>query len=136
MSGAESALCAAVAERLRGDAALAPWLGPPARVWDAAPAQPTYPCVTVGRTQSRPLKADGGGAEHLLTLTCAVQYGGVPEARALTAAVREAVDGAALAPAGHRLVNLHVAYADVFRGSDLKSVLGVLRLRAVTEPLD
>ena len=135
MSGAESALCEAVAERLRREVALAPWLGTPARVYDAAPAQPTYPYVTVGRTQSRPLKADGGGAEHLLTVTCMVQYGGVPEARALTAAVREAVDEAALAPAGHRLVSLYVAYADVFRSSDLKSALGLLRLRAVTEPL-
>ena len=135
-AAAESALCDAVAELLRAEPALAAWLGTPARVYAETPAQPTYPYATVSRTQSRPLKADGGGAEHLLTLTCVVQYGGVAEARALTGAVREAVDDAAPALTDHRLVSLRVAYADLFRGSDRKSVLGVLRLRAVTEPLD
>ena len=99
-AGAESALCDAVADHLRAEPALAPWLGDPARVYGEPPAQPTYPYVTVSRTQSRPLKADGGGFEHLLTLTCAVQYGGVPEARALTAAVRAALDDAAPPLAG------------------------------------
>jgi hypothetical protein len=91
--------------------------------------------VTVSRSESRPLKGDGGGAEHRLTLTGVSQYGGVEEARALTAALRAALDDAVLELDGHRLVTLRVAYADVFRGSDLKSVLGLLRLRAVTEPL-
>ena len=134
-AGAEGALCAAVAARLKAEPALAPLLGSPARVYEAAPAQPTYPYVTVSRTQSRPVNADGGGAEHRLTLTCVSQYGGAEEARALSACVRTVLDDAALALDGHRLVNLRVAYADVFRGSDLKSVLGLLRLRAVTEPL-
>ena len=135
MSGAESALTAAVAERLKATPALAELLGQPARVYDAAPAQPTYPYVTVSRSESRPVNADGGGTEHRLTLTSVSQYGGVAEARALTAALREALEDAAPALDGHRLVTLRVAYADVFRGSDLKSVLGLLRLRAVTEPL-
>ena len=76
MSGAESVLTAAVAERLKATHTLAELLGQPAPVYHAAPA----------------------------------------------------LDG-------HRLVTLRVAYADGFRGSDLKSVLGLLRLRAVTEPL-
>ena len=136
MSGAESALCDAIAARLKADAALAPWLGTPARVWAEAPAQPTYPYALVERTQSRPLKADGGGAEHRVTVRCVVQYGGVETARELTAAVREALDDAALALEAHALVSVRVAYADVFRASDGKSVLGLLRVRAVTEPLN
>ena len=135
MSGAESALVEAVAARLKAEPALAALLGSPARVHDAAPAQPTYPYVTVSRTESRPLNGDGGGAEHRLTLTSVSQYGGVEEARALTAALREALDEAELGLEGHRLVSLRVAYADVFRASDMKSVLGLLRLRAVTEPV-
>ena len=135
MSGAESALAAAVIERLKAEPELAAFLGSPARVYDAAPAQPTYPYAAVSRSESRPLKADGGGAEHRLTLTSVSQYGGVEEARALTALLRAALDDAWLTLDGHRLVTLRVAYADVFRGSDLKSVLGLLRLRAVTEPL-
>ena len=135
MSGAESELVAAVTARVKAAPALATFLGDPARVYDAVPAQPTYPYVTVARSESRPVNADGGGTEHRLTLTSVSQYGGVEEARALTAALREVLEDAALALDGHRLVTLRVAYADVFRGSDLKSVLGLLRLRAVTEPL-
>jgi hypothetical protein len=74
--------------------------------------------------------------EHLLTLTCVSQYGGKPEAREMTAAMREVLDDAPLDLGEHRLVSLRAAYADVFRASDMKSVLGLLRLRAVTEPLD
>jgi hypothetical protein len=135
VKGAESALAAALTARLKAEPALAAWLGTPARVHDAAPAQPTYPYVTVGRTQSRPINAEGGGTEHRLTLTSVSQYGGAEEAHELTAALREVVDEAGLTLEGHRLVTLRVAYADVFRASDLKSVLGLLRLRAVTEPL-
>ena len=135
MSGAESALVAAVVARLKAEPGLQALLGNPPRVYEAAPAQPTYPYLIVGRTESRPLKADGGGAEHRLTLTCVSQYGGPEEARALTGAVRGVLDDAPLALSDHRLVSLHVAYVDVFRGSDRARVLGVLRLRAVTEPL-
>ena len=135
MSAPEGALCAAVVARLKAEPALAAWLGSPARVYAETPAQPTFPLLVVGRTQSRPVPADGGGDEHRLTLTCVSRYGGAAEARALTAAVRTTLDDAPLALDGRRLVTLRVTYADVFRGSDGKSVLGVLRLRAVTEPL-
>ena len=130
---AENALVAAVVARLKADAALQAILG--GRVHEEAPAQPTYPYVTVTRVQGRPLPAEGGAVEHLLTLSCVSQYGGGAEARALADAVRTTLDEAALPLGGHRLVTLRVTYADVFRGSDGKSVLGVLRLRAVTEPL-
>ena len=136
VTGAESALAAAVAARLKAEPALSALLGDPARVYEAAPTQPTYPYVTVARTESRPLKADGGGAEHRLTLTGVSRYGGPEEARALTGALRAVLDDAPLTLDGHRLVSLRVAYADVFRGSDTSTVLGLLRLRAVTEPLN
>ena len=134
MSGAESALCAAVAERLKADAALQALIG--GRVYEQAPGQPTYPYATITRVQGRPLPADGGAREHLLTLTCVSRYGGKAEARLVVAAMRALLDDATPALSDHRLVSLRAAYADVFRGSDLKSVLGLLRLRAVTEPLN
>ena len=133
MTGAEQALCAAVTARLKADAGLQALIG--GRVYDEAPAQPTHPYATVGRVQGRPLPADGGAQEHLLTLTCVSRYGGKPEARAVVAAMRALLDDAAIELDDHRLVSLRAAYADVFRASDEESVLGVLRLRAVTEPL-
>ena len=129
---AENALVVAVTARVKADAGLQPVLG--GRVYDEAPAQPTYPYVTVTRVQGRPLPADGGAAEHLLTLSCVSQYGGKAEARETVAALRALLDDAALELDGWRLVSLRAVYADTFNRSDMKSALGLLRLRAVTEP--
>jgi len=131
---AEAALAAEVKARLRAEPELEPWLGAPARVLDADPAQPTYPYVTLSRSQSRP-GAIEGLTVHTLTLTCVSRHGGAEEARLVTAALRRTVDGAALTLAGHRLVSLGAVYCDAFRAGDKKSVLGLLRLRAVTEAL-
>ena len=134
MTGPEQALCAAVTARLKSDAALQALLG--GRVYDEAPEQPTYPYVTLTRVSGRPLRGDGPAQEHLLTLSCVSRYGGRAEARAVVAAMRDLLDDAPLQPEDHRLVSMQVAYIDVFRASDFRSVLGLVRLRAVTEPLD
>jgi hypothetical protein len=52
------------------------------------------------------------------------------------ALVRLSLHGAALSLDGHRLINLRVTYADLFKAADWRSTYGVLRLRAVTEPLN
>ena len=49
------------------------------------------------------------------------------------AAVRAALHGARPALEGGRIVNLRVAYADVFRGANWRVTYGVLRVRVVTE---
>lgn len=103
------------------------------RVHAAAPRMPTYPCVVVTRAEARPVQDET--VEHLLTLTCASRFGGPEEARALVAAVRAALHDAKPALTGRRLVTLRVPYADVFAGADRETTLGVVRIRAVTEPL-
>jgi hypothetical protein len=103
------------------------------RIHAAAPRMPTYPCVVVTRSEGRPVEGDT--VEHLLTLTCASRFGGPEEARALVAAVRVALHDAKPALSGRRLVTLRVPYADVFAGADRETTLGIVRVRAVTEPL-
>jgi hypothetical protein len=132
----ERALHLALLTRLRSDATLKTLLGTPVRVYDQPPAEPIHPYLTLGRSETRPwggLEAEG--LEQALSLTVVSVFGGSEEAKAVMAQVRVCLHGAALSLDGHRLVNLRVTFADVFRASDWRSTFGVLRLRAVTEPL-
>lgn len=129
------ALHRALFDHLRADADLAVLLGDPPRVHDETPARPVWPLVVFGRAETRPWGGlDGEGVEHALTLTCLSRFDGAEEAKAIVAAIRARLHGAALILDGHRLVNLRVTYGDLFRAADARVVQGVLRLRAVTEP--
>ena len=132
----ERALQRALIDTLRADAGLKALLGDPARIWDEPPKPAPYPHLLIGRSESRPVAADGGATEHVITLTCRSDYGGAEEAKAVTAAVRAALHDQAPALEGHRVVTLRVTYVDVFRASDWLRTLGVVRLRAVTEPME
>ena len=135
MTNPEGALQTALIALLRADETIRSLLGHPARVWDQPPESPTWPHLLIGRSESRPVEAEGGATEHVLTLTCRSRFGGAEEAKAVTAAVRACVDDAWPAMAGGRVVSLRATYVDVFRGADWRSVLGVVRVRAVTEPI-
>ena len=128
------ALHKALLDHLRADAGLIALLGDPPRIHDAPPAQPVWPMVVFGRAETRPWGGlDGEGLEHALTLTCLSRFDGAEEAKAVVAALRARLHDAALTLDGWRLVNLRVTYGDVFRAADARTILGVLRLRAVTE---
>ncbi|MDO9472121.1 MAG: DUF3168 domain-containing protein [Caulobacter sp.] len=130
------ALHKALLDHLRADASVKALLGDPARVHDAPPDTPVCPYVALGRAETRPWGGlDGEGIEHLLTLTCVSRFDGAEEIKAVIAAVRTALHGAAPTLDGHRLVNLRVTYADVFRAPGWRPLYGVLRIRAVTEPM-
>ena len=125
----------ALIAHLRDDAALKALLGDPARIWDQAPREAAWPHLTVGRSESRPVAADGCGVEHALSLRCASRFGGTEEAKAICAAVRAAVQEAALEADGVRSVSVRATFADVFRSNDQRRVWGVVRIRAVTEDI-
>lgn len=132
----DRALQKAVLAALRGAASLIPLLGDPPRVYDEPPARPLYPYLTLSRSEIRPWGGlEGEGIEHAVSLTCVSRFGGTEEAKAVIAAVRAVLHGAALTLDDHRLVNLRATFGDVFRAADWRSTFGVLRLRAVTEPL-
>ncbi len=133
----ERALQQALLTKLRGNGDLTALLGNPPRVYDEPPADLVYPYVSLGRSETRPWGGlDGEGLEHVLSLTVVSVFGGSEEAKAVMALVRLSLHGAALSLDGHRLINLRVTYADLFKAADWRSTYGVLRLRAVTEPLN
>lgn len=131
----ELALQKALIAHLKEDAALQALLGDPARIWDAPPADPGFPHLLTGRSESRPVRADGGGIEHALTLTVVSRFRGTEEVRAVLAAVRARLADATLEADGVRTANLRVAFADVFSGANGARTFAVLRVRAVTEEI-
>lgn len=135
MTDHESALQKALIAHLRDDAALKTLLGDPARIWDQPPGEPVCPHLLIGRSESRPVAAEGCGIEHNLTLTCASTFGGTEEAKAVSAAVRARLFEAQLTADGVRTVSLRVVFSDVFRSPDLRRTWAVIRVRAVTEEI-
>ncbi|HEY0599363.1 DUF3168 domain-containing protein [Brevundimonas sp.] len=129
----ELALQKALIAHLAEDAGIRAVLGDPARIWDAAPDRPTFPHLLVGRSESRPVRADGGGVEHALTLTAVSRFRGTEEAKAILAVLRLTLTDAVLAADGVRTVSLRVTFADVYPASDGLRTFAVLRVRAVTE---
>lgn len=127
----ELALQKALIAHLKADAALDALLG--GRIWDAAPETAGHPHLLIGRSESRPVGADGGGMEHALTLTCVSRFRGTEEAKAVVAAVRAGLADAGLEADGIRTVSLGVRFADVFPSANGLRTFAVLRVRAVTE---
>jgi len=105
------------------------------RIWDAAPSSPGYPHLLVGRSESRPIGADGGGVEHLLTLTVVSRFQGAEEAKAAMAAIRLRLADARLDADGVRVISLTVRFTDVWRSPTGPRTYAVLRVRAVTEDI-
>ena len=129
----ENALVRGLIARLGADAAVTALLGDPPRVWDEPPGEAVMPWLRIGRSESRPVAADGGGMEHRLSLSCVSRFGGAEEARAICAAVRAALDDTELVTDGVRTVSLRTTFTDVFRSGDGRRTYGVMRLRVVTE---
>lgn len=129
----ELALQKALIAHLKASSAVQVLIGD--RIWDAAPAAPGYPHLLIGRSESRPVAADGGGIEHLLTLTIVSGFQGSEEAKAAMAAVRLRLTDATLEADGVRTVSLGVRFTDVWRSPTGPRTYAVLRVRAVTEEI-
>jgi hypothetical protein len=90
--------------------------------------------VTLSRVEARPLGASGDEiTEQIVTLSCVSRFYGTEEAKAVAAELRVILDQAQLTLEGNRLANLRVSYVDVFRGTDQRTIYGLVRVRAVTE---
>ena len=127
----ESALQKAVVGALKADPALSALIQ--GRVYDQAPEGALCPYLALGRCESRPVAADGGGGEQKLTLTGVSRFAASEEAKAVAAAVRACLHEAVLEADGVRTATLRATFADVFRAGDGRRTYAVVRLRAVTE---
>ena len=135
MSGHELALQMALIAHLAEDVAVRALLGDPARIRDALPLDAELPHLLIGRCESRPVGADGGGVEHRLTLTVVSRFRGTEEAKAVLAAVRLRLTDARVEADAVRAISLGVVFADVFPAADGARTYAVLRVRAVTEDI-
>lgn len=134
MSSAGLALMEAMRARLIADESVTAALGG-AYVFDEVPrgAPPAY--VEFTGLDTRDWSTFGeGGLEHFVSLTVRSNSRGRIQAQQISAAVQSAFDGAALALAGHRLVNLTLVFWSVVKTG--QSFGASLRFRAATEPLE
>jgi hypothetical protein len=134
MPASAAALRAAIHDALCADASLTALLGGP-KIYDEVPRAAEFPYVTLGEARIADLSGDAAPAqEHQLTLHAWSRQGGHNEAHMIAGALLQALDDAPLAPAGHRLVNLRFAVADIRRERDGRTYHALVRFRAVTEP--
>jgi len=125
----------AVYSALGANSALTALLGG-SRIYDDVPHAAAYPFVTMGQTSSSDFGAGAeDGEEHILTLHVWSAYGGRSEAQIIMGAIRDTLHKAQLALSGHTLVNLRQQFADIRREADGITIHGLLRYRAVTEPV-
>ncbi|WP_439576204.1 DUF3168 domain-containing protein, partial [Phreatobacter sp.] len=119
---------------LAGHAPLAAVLGG-AKIFDEAPRAAEFPYVTLGDAQVSDWSTGSStGQEHSLTLHVWSRQGGQAEAHLIAGEIIAALEEVPLDPAGHRLVNLRFATADIRREADGRTWHGLVRFRAVTEP--
>lgn len=123
-------------EALLGDAMLTGLLGG-ANIFDRVPQDAGFPYVALGQTVDRDWSTGTeDGREHILTVHVFSRAGGTKETHAIIAAIDEALKATPITLPDHALVNLHFQFADARRDSDGETVHGILRYRAVTEPVN
>ena len=120
---------------LAADAALLTLLGGE-RLYDHVPQNAPFPFIVIDQMQVRDWSTGTErGSEHVLMLHVWSRYEGKREAYEIADAVREVLDGAELTLGDHRLINLTHQFSDLKRDPDGETYHGVIRFRAVTEPL-
>ncbi|NDW03067.1 DUF3168 domain-containing protein [Jiella pacifica] len=120
---------------LTSDPSLTALLGGP-KVFDRRPERANFPYLTLGRTAVVDWSTGSeDGAEHILTLHVWAKGGGKAETYAIMDKVAEKLNDATLPMEGHHLVNLRLQFAEARREPDSAAYHGILRFRAVTEPL-
>jgi hypothetical protein len=128
----DRALAAAVVSQLLAEPAVTALVGN--RIHGQTPREPVYPYLAITRHEVRPLSGDASPpGEHILTLTAVSRFAGAEETRAIVAAARLALSVRPVV-SGQAVGSFWVSYSDVFRGSDWRFHLGVLRLRVVLDP--
>ena len=124
----------ALRDRLLAHAPLIALLGGPA-VHDHAPQAGPLPYVGFTEIETRDFGTQTlAGHEHFVTLHVWSRAEGVQQVQAIIAEIDAALTSTALTLSGHRLVNLHVTLWSAARVDGARQ-RGMIRLRAVTEPL-
>lgn len=135
MPSSSWALQQAIHAAVAADSGIAALIGPP-RLFDDVPQGTPYPYLTLGQSAVRDWStASDTGDEHTLTLHVWSRAGGRRETHEIMGALRAALHDRPLALAGHRLINLRHQISEARREPDGDTYHGIVRFRAVTEPI-
>ncbi|MBU2582779.1 MAG: DUF3168 domain-containing protein [Alphaproteobacteria bacterium] len=135
MTSAQWALQKAVFATLSGAAPLTALIGS-GRIYDDVPRDADFPYVTFGQSQVRDWSTGGEpGHEHIFTLHIWSRENGRREVEEAMGLMEDALHDASLALDGHQLVNLRHEFSESRREIDGETYRGILRYRAVTEPV-
>ena len=116
--------------------ALKTWIGDPPRLFDDVPQDTPFPYVTLGEVTTLDWSTSTElGSEHRFVIHTWSRYGGRKEIKSIMSVVYDLLHDADLPISGHVLVNLRFLFSDVFRDADGETYHGVMRFRAVTEPV-
>ena len=134
MTAPAAELQKAVFAALGGDAAVAAVVA--SRIFDHAPANVAFPYIAFGRTSLYDWSTGTeSGSEQLFTLHVWSKAKGKKETLDIMEAARAVLDDQALDLEGHQLVNMRLEFSEARYDEDLSVYHGLLRFRAVTEPI-
>src|SRR6056297_272253 len=129
------ALQKAVWSAVTNDTGVIQALGGP-HVYDDVPRRTPLPYVTFGTSEVRDWSTGCEDAhEHVMTLMVWTPARGRKRAAAIMEALRAALHERALILDGHRLVSLRHDYSEVRREEDGERLRGLVRFRALSEPV-
>jgi hypothetical protein len=135
MIASSIALQTALYTALTTNADLTTLLGGP-RVYDDAPQATTFPYITFGQSIVRDAATSTEpGDEHIVTIHVWSRAPGRRETQSILDQIRSLVHDRALTLTNHRLINIRHEFSDIRRDPDGETLHGLLRLRAVTEPV-
>jgi hypothetical protein len=135
MSSASWALQTAIFTALTADANVKSVLGDPARVYDEVPRSTAMPYLVIGDGKENDWSTSTDtGTEHALVLHVWSRARGRKESKTVTATVRAALDDAALALTGHKLIGIKHQSSEFLRQTDGQTYHAIMKFRAVTEP--
>lgn len=135
MAHSSAELQTTIVQALSADPAVTALLGGP-KIFDHAPERVRFPYLTLGRTAVIDWSTGTeDGDEHILTLHVWSRGGSKAEVYQIMDTVSTKLQDATLPLDSHRLVNLRLQFAEARREPDSPTYHGILRFRAVTEPL-
>lgn len=135
MPSASWSLQQSIYSALASDPGLLSLLGGP-RIYDDVPQKAEFPYLTLGQSVVRDWSTGTEpGAEHLLTLHVWSRADGRRQTHEIMSALAAALHDRDLTLDGHALVNLRHEFSDARREPDGETYHGLVRMRAVTEPV-
>lgn len=105
-------------------------------IFDNPPQNTSFPYLTFGQTRERDWSTGSeDGSEHTVTLHVWSQAGGRKETQEIIETIRSVLKDGPLSIEDHHLVNLRHEFSEARHDEDGETYHGIVRFRAVTEPL-